>query len=272
MEIVARPYQRELTNLIKTSWCFNGINNVLAVLPTGGGKTVVFAKILKEHKGASCAVAHRQELVSQISLALAREGIRHRIIGPKSVVKLCVKIHMSELGRSHYDCNAQCAVAGVDTLIRRGEELATWLHSVTLWVMDEAHHVLRNNKWGAAVSMFPNARGLGVTATPCRADRKGLGAHADGVFHVIALGPGMRDLITMGYLTDYRIFAPNSDIDLSQVNIGASGDYVPKQLKAATRKSHIVGDAVKHYLRIAPANSAVRFATDVETATDILKI
>lgn len=263
-----RPYQQEIKDDIYAAWA-GGALNVLAVLPTGAGKTVTFSDILHDHPGASCAIAHRQELVAQISLALARDRVRHRIIGPKNVVKLCVNIHMQEVGASYYDPSARCAVAGVDTLVKRGKELEHWLKSVTLWVQDEAHHVLEGNKWGTAAGMFPNAKGLGVTATPMRADGKGLGRHADGVFDTMVVGPDMRDLINAGYLTDYRIFAPPSDLDLSAVPIGAAGDYVSKKLKTAVRKSHVIGDVVKHYLRIAPGKLGVTFATDVETATDI---
>lgn len=266
-----RPYQKDTKGDIHSAW-YAGARNVLAVLPTGAGKTVTFSDILRDHVGASCAIAHRQELVSQISLALARDGVRHRIIGPHSIVKLCVNLHMAELGAAYYDPGAPCAVAGIDTLVRRGAELAGWLQSVTLWVQDEGHHVLDANKWGLAAKMFPNARGLGVTATPLRADGKGLGRHADGVYGVMVVGPGMRDLITMGYLTDYRIFAPASDMVLTADMISdATGDYNPIKLKAAARKSHIVGDVVSHYLRIAPGKLGVTFATDVETATDIAK-
>jgi len=264
-----RPYQSEIKSEIYQAWNAGAVN-VLAVLPTGAGKTVTFSDIIHDHQGASCAIAHRQELVSQISLALARDRVRHRIIGPKNVVKLCVNIHMAEVGASYYDPSAPCAVAGVDTLVRRGDELANWLQSVTLCVQDEAHHVLESNKWGTAFKMFPNARGLGVTATPLRADGKGLGRHADGLFDVMVEGPGMRDLISMGYLTDYRVFAPPSDIDLSAVNVSQmTGDYNPQKLKVAVRKSHVIGDVVKHYLKIAPGKLGVTFATDVETATDI---
>lgn len=266
---ILRPYQSDIKNDIYAAWN-SGAVNVLAVLPTGAGKTVTFSDIIHDHQGASCAIAHRQELVSQISLALARDRVRHRIIGPKNVVKLCVNIHMAEVGASYYDPSAHCAVAGVDTLVRRVDELANWLQSVTLCVQDEAHHVLESNKWGTAFKMFPNARGLGVTATPLRADGKGLGRHADGLFDVMVEGPGMRDLINMGYLTDYRVFAPPSDIDLSAVNISqTTGDYNPQKLKVAVRKSHVIGDVVKHYLKIAPGKLGVTFATDVETATDI---
>jgi len=267
--ILLRPYQSKGVQEIYAAWNA-GNDNVLAVFPTGSGKTVLFSDIIHDHKGASCAIAHRQELVSQISLALARDKVRHRIIGPKSVIKLCVNLHMREVGASYYDPSSQCAVAGVDTLVKRGKELKNWLNSVTLWVQDEAHHVLKSNKWGTAAAMFPNAKGLGVTATPLRADGKGLGRHVDGLFDIMIVGPGMRDLINAGYLTDYRIFAPPSDLDLSTVPVSQkTGDFNPNKLKTAIRKSHVMGDVVTHYLRIAPGKLGVTFATDVETATDI---
>ena len=264
-----RPYQAKAKEDIYDAWD-QGFVNALAVLPTGAGKTVLFSEIIKEHRGASCAIAHRQELVSQISLALARDKVRHRIIGPKSVVKLCVNLHMLELGASYYDPSSTCAVAGVDTLVRRGDELNGWLESVTLCVQDEAHHVLESNKWGTAFKMFPNAKGLGVTATPLRADGKGLGRHVDGLFDTMVEGPGMRDLIEMGFLTEYRVFAPTSDfVRPGAEAIGTTGDFSHVKLKAAVKKSHIVGDVVTHYQRIAPGKLGVTFTDSVETATEI---
>lgn len=264
-----RPYQAEAKRDIYGAW-EQGFVNVLAVLPTGAGKTVTFSDIINGHQGASCAIAHRQELVSQISLALARDKVRHRIIGPKSVVKLCVNLHMLEIGASYYDPSSSCAVAGVDTLVRRADELSNWLNSVTLCVQDEAHHVLEANKWGTAFKMFPNAKGLGVTATPLRADGKGLGRHVDGLFDTMVEGPGMRDLIDMGFLTEYRVFAPPSDFVRPDSDaIGSTGDFSHVKLKAAVRKSHIVGDVVTHYQRIAPGKLGVTFTDSVETATEI---
>lgn len=264
-----RPYQLKGKTDIYDAWN-KGVKNVLYVAPTGSGKTVTFSEVLKEHDGASCANAHRQELVSQISLALARDEVRHTIIAPKNVITNIVNIHMMELGRSFYHSNSHCAVAGVDTLGHRKNELASWGRKVTKWVQDEAHHLLKENKWGKAASMFPNAIGLGVTATPIRADGKGLGRHSDGLFDTLIESVGMRELINEGYLTDYRIFAPRTeDLYLEDVDTGADGDYKRLQLKKAVRRSHIVGDVVKHYLRIAPGKIGVTFASDVETARDI---
>src|ERR1035437_3941441 len=120
--IELRDFQATSKQGVLSAWSA-GAQNVLLVLPTGGGKTVVFADIITNNPGPSVAIAHRQELVSQISLALARDGVRHRIIGPTSIIKWIVQLHITELGRDYYDPSARCAVAGVDTLIRRGDDL-----------------------------------------------------------------------------------------------------------------------------------------------------
>ena len=263
-----RPYQRKLSDDIHDAWGA-GARNVLAVAPTGSGKTVLFSDTLAKHNGAGVAIAHRQELVGQISLSLASFGLRHRIVGPRNVIKLILDDQRTTFGRTFYDPNAPIAVAGVDTLIRRGSSLNGWMGQVTLWVGDEGHHWLAENKWGKAAGMFPHARGLLVTATPERADGKGLGRHAHGLADAMVIGPTMRDLIMEGYLAEYRIFAPPSDLDLTPVRTAADGDYNRDDLRGAVRKSHIVGDVVGHYLRIAPNLLGVTFATDVETAQDI---
>jgi len=267
MILKSRQYQTDLETSIFDSWA-KGHQNTLAVLPTGGGKTWVFSKVIKKHIGPAVAIAHRQEIVSQISLSFAKHGIYHQIIAPDKVIKTVNKQHVEEIGTSFYHPQAKIAVAGVRSLWSRRKKLSHWLGSVTMWVQDEAHHVLRSNEWGKAAALFPNARGLGVTATPLRADGKGLGAHADGVFHDMVVGPSMRDLINQGHLAEYRIFAPPSNLDMIGVNIGANGDYTRPGTVKAVRKSTVTGDVVKHYLRIAPGKLGITFAVDVQTATE----
>jgi len=262
-----RDYQQDIVNQIQTAWMIN--NFVAAVAPTGSGKTVIFGNILSNHTGSSCAIAHRQELVSQISLALARYGVYHKIIAPKALIHDIVQLHIDEIGYSYYNPSAVVAVAGVDTLIRRIDSMKEWLNSVTLWVTDECHHILIGNKWGKACDLFPNAKGLGVTATFCRTDGAGLGAHADGVFNTLIEGPSMRELINRGFLTDYRVFAPPSDLDLEGVKITNTGEYSPTQVDDRVNHSHLFGDVVKHYLRIALGKLGVTFAHNVDAAIDI---
>ena len=262
-----RDYQQAAAFEINQSWL--AVKNVLAVAPTGSGKTVVMADVILKHKGATVAIAHRNELVSQISLALAKNGVYHKIIGNDSLIREIVRLHIEELGQKFYNPSATCAVASVKTLLSRKTSLAKWLNSVTLWVTDEAHHVLDGNEWGKACDLFPNAKGLGFTATPLRADGCGLGSHHDGLFDQMIESSTMRELINRGYLTDYRIFAPPSDLDMDGVSVTGTGEFSAKQTKSRIEKSHVLGDVVTHYLRIAPGKLGITFAIDVETANNL---
>lgn len=262
-----RPYQQELENKIYEAWD-SGAINVLAQLSTGGGKTVLLASIVAKCNQPAIVIAHRVEIVSQISLTLARHGIKHNIVAQKNAIREIISLHMFELKKSYYEPQSQHVVAGVDTLLRMSDE-TPWFKKIKLVVQDEAHHVLKDNKWGKTAKLFPNARGLYPTATPVRADGNGLGRHADGVIDAMITGPSMRELIKLGYLSEYRIIAPPSDLDLSEVPVSAGGDFSPPKLRSAVHKSRITGDVVKHYLKFAAGKLGVTFAVDIEAATEI---
>lgn len=269
------PHQKDMSDRIDAAWML-GATNIMPTMDCGAGKTALCCYKLSECADNCVAIAHRQELVSQWSLTLARYGISHRILGPMPVIKWIIQLQSKMFGRDFYDPNARRAVAGVDTLIswskpesRHYDSITRWGKQVKLWVVDEGHHLLKDNKWGKAVELFPNARGLAPTATAERADGKGLGRHADGLIDVMVEGARGRWLIDNGYLTDYRVVCPPSDLHLEQVRYGSDGDYVRKQLAAATRKSSIMGDVVKHYRQFADGKLGVTFAPDVETATDL---
>lgn len=265
-----RDYQLDVEQRAEALW-LSGARNVLEVMPTGAGKTFLFSRHISRRRCA-VAIAHRSELVGQISLALAREGVRHRIIGARTLSAQCSAEHLDELGRDYVDPGSRIAAASVDTLLGL-DPTDVFFAQCELWVCDEAHHLAfdepgKPNKWARAVAMFPNALGLGVTATPLRSDGKGLGRHADGVFDAMVVGPPMRELINRGYLTDYRIINSPSDIDLSAVNLTASGDYSKKPLGTARKKSRITGDVVKEYLKYGKGKLGVTFDVDVENATE----
>lgn len=267
-----RPFQALLERDIYAAWGRFNKGNIMPVAATGSGKTVLLSKLILDNDGASCTIAHRQELVSQISLALARNGVRHRVIGQPALSHMCKQVHIGELGYHFIDPNARAGVAGVDTLVRISADdpdYRDWFRAVTLMTQDEAHHVLKENKWGKAAQLFPNARGLLPTATPKRADGKGLGRHHDGIVDEMVLAPGMRDIINMGYLTDYRVWCPPSDLNLDGVEVGASGEFIQEKLRTAVHQSHITGDIVRHYLALARGKLGVTFAVDIEAATEI---
>lgn len=262
-----RFYQEDAVRDVKQAWA-DGHRVVMLRMPTGGGKTPTFGKIISEEPGGSVVIAHRSELVYQASIALAKYGLRHRIIGPPTMNRICSALHMYEFGKTYLETSSRTAVASVDTIINRSSsELKA--DQVRKWVVDEGHHLLRENKWGRAVGMFKHALGLAVTATPGRPDGKGLGSHADGLADILIEGPETHDLIDIGYLSKYKIYCPQSDVDITSVPVKASGDFDPLALAKAIHKSNtIVGDIVDHYLRIAPGELGVTFCVDVEAATE----
>lgn len=132
-----RAYQQEMKEAVKAEWAA-GVNNIIGVLPTGAGKTVTMAHLAKDFEHvAGVAIAHRSVLIGQISMALARVGIRHDIVAQKSVIRTIVEEHMEELGRSWYSPSSDWKVASVDTLPGRADRLASWINRVRVGITDE---------------------------------------------------------------------------------------------------------------------------------------
>ena len=272
-----RPYQQKLHDDIFNSWeC--GANAVAAESPTGSGKTVVISNVIKQLQVPTVAVAHRQELVTQISKSLAQNNIEHSVIANTGVVRLCNQLHLQEFGRTFYNPNSAVRVASIDTLRSKKTKplVQRWADSIGLWVMDEGHHLLKENKWGEGVDLFKNAKGLGVSAWFGRTDGKGLGSHVDGYYDDIVRGPTMGELIQQGHLSQFKTFGPPSRIDTTGLNVSAlTGDFNFKSGAGLKRvdnvRAEIVGDIVEHYLRLASGKLGVTFVTDLKTAHDTAK-
>lgn len=265
-----RGFQLAVKNDIYEAWQ-RGSQVVMAVLPTGAGKTVLMGDIARDHNDCGISIAHRGELVMQLSVALAREGVRHDIVAPQAVIRAIVAAHVSEVGASYYNHRAKWKVASVDTLLRRNLD-DSWCRRVGMVHQDEGHHVLAENKWGRAMGLFPNARALLPTATPLRADGRGLGRHAHGLVDALVEGPNMRWLIDNGYLSDYRILAPTpDDFSMAGVDIsGTTGDYNYDQMRRKVKATTtIVGNVVETYKAHASGKLGVTFAVDIEHATQI---
>lgn len=265
--IKLRTYQEQGKVDIYSAWQA-GYKNVLLKLPTGSGKTVLLTSIVQDtlNSHINAILVHRKELVSQISLTLASFDIEHNIIASRKDIRGIIAAQRRKFGRQFYNPHANASVISVDTLNARADTYRNWAMSVTQVITDEAAHVLKDNKWGRALAMFPNARTLGVTATPERLDRKGLGSHADGVYDVMVEGPDTLWMIQNGYLSDYRIAIPESDYQNFLESKSDKSDYSKKAMMKASQESQIVGGVVENYIKHAKGKQAIVFATDIDTA------
>lgn len=287
-----RYYQADLLTEVERQWSLGRLR-VALMATTGAGKTLVIAEAIRRHVGASCAIAHRDNLVIQLSLALAAQGVRHRIIASQKTQRAAAALQARKLGRVWVDPGARCAVASAQTLAKR-DDLSKWAASVTLWVVDEGHHLIRGTVWGRCVEKFthPECKGLIPTATPGRADGKGLGSHHDGYADVLVAlvedGPdrlGVRVampqesitcapakvLMDQGFLTRYKVAIAKTHLERYLGAVGPSGDWTQADLKKAAANTDMVGDVVESYQQFAAGQTAIVFARDVEEAGNIAK-
>lgn len=204
---------------------------------------------------------HRKELIRQASVALARIGIRHRVVAPKAKLAGIRRAHVAATGWPMIDAEATVAVASVQTLGARPEWLAEF--DPDLIVIDEAHHAVAG-AWAKLIAACPRALLLGVTATPCRTNGQGLGD----VFEVMVLGPDMAELIAEGWLVPFRIIVPPLKVDLSKVRM-KGGDLDPDAMADELDRREITGDAIEHYSRLTPARPAIVFASTLKHADHV---
>jgi len=239
-----RDYQMKAVDDVRHAYR-TGARAPLLVMPTGAGKTQVFSYITREAASRGFDVlilAHRLELIRQASRKLTQADVEHGIIAPRFAQSA-----------------APIQVGSVATLARRLTN-----RRFRLIVVDEAHHATAA-QYVRILKTQPDAKILGVTATPERLDGRGLGRQAGGIFDQIVLGPSVSELIGGGYLTPFTIYAPPSNLNLSQIK-RSHGDYDPVELAEQISESSITGDAVEHYGRLTPGKPAIAFCTSVGEA------
>lgn len=270
-----RPYQEKLVKDTYQQWDA-GKQFVAMVSATGSGKSMTLTAIVAKERDRGqyvLVLAHRQELITQLSDTMGRMEIRHQVIAANKVVRFAAKQSMENHGINYVDPNARVMVASVQSMREaKIADLAKLGNKLTV-VQDEFHHATKKSKtWGGVLTPLLNAgaRGLGPTATPCRADGQGLSRETDGYADVIVEGPSMRWLIDNGYLSQYKIYCPPTDLHLENVETSkTTGDYKEKELKAEIGRSHIVGDIVSHYLKICPGKRGITFTVGVDTAEEV---
>lgn len=238
-----RPYQ--LNDVTRIRQAFATDSKILYVLPTGGGKTTCFCYIAAsaQTKGTrTWIIAHRQELTKQGSATLSRFNVPHGMIQA-----------------GYPTTNDITQVCSLQTVVGRIGKVP----APDFIIFDECHHAT-SGSYRKIMEAYPMARILGVTATPCRTDGKGLGE----VFQQMILGPTTKQLTEAGFLSPARYFAPPMVADLSGVK-RRGGDYAREGLEEAMQSNAITGDAVDHYRRLCDGVPMIVFCVSIKHAKDV---
>ena len=239
-----RNYQHNIKQSLASEW--NQHCSVMVQMPTGTGKTHLLASVIydwleeAEHKSV-WIVAHRRELVEQIEETVARYGIT-----PKDGIVKVLSIQW--LSRHFNDMKDE---------------------RPSLIVIDEAHHALAGT-YKELWRHYPEAKKLGMTATPCRLNRKGF----TDLFEVLITSDGIADFIKQGWLSpfDYVSIRSNSEdqrlIDGLEKR-GADGDFQVKEMdKVLNRRPSIerLYESVRQY---ADGKKGIVYAVSISHARNI---
>ena len=200
-----RPYQKDAKDAVLKSWKEH--QRSLLVLPTGTGKTIVFAKIAEErvNTGRVLVLAHREELLQQAA---------------DKIWKSCqIPCSLEKAESTCLGTWEPITVGSVQTLMserRLSRFSPDYFQTI---VVDEAHHAM-SDSYQRVLSHFSEAKVLGVTATPDRGDKKNLGQYFDNLAYEYSL----LDAINDGYLCPIKAQTIPLSIDLNNVKI-SQGDY-----------------------------------------------
>lgn len=238
-----RPYQSQ--SVADIADAFRRHRRVLFVLPTGGGKSLIFSHVAKRAalKGNRTVIlVHRVELLDQTSRTLDSLGVPHGLIAA---------------GRS-LNLSAQVQVASVQTLAARIGKLPPDLFRFC--VIDEAHHST-SQTWTKILEHFQDMKVLGVTATPCRSDGRGLNE----VFDEIVLGPSPACLTDNGYLAPARVFCPDVGLDTAGLRT-RMGDFDLRGFDQQAGELQIMGGVVEHFQRYIGEGTCITFCCSVAHA------
>lgn len=210
-----RPYQQEAREAIFEQWD-SGVSKTLLVLPTGCGKTIVFAKVTEDcvRRGDRVLIlAHRGELLEQ-----AADKI-HKSTGLGCAVE---KAEESCIGSWF-----RIVVGSVQSMMREkrlGQFPADYFQTI---IIDEAHHCI-SDSYQKILNHFSQAKVLGVTATPDRGDMRNLGSYFESLAYEYTLPKAIKE----GYLSPIKALTIPLKIDMSGVGVQA-GDFKASDISTA---------------------------------------
>lgn len=253
-----RPYQKQTIDAIREAWR-SGVADVLAVLATGAGKTIVFLalldEILREQPAARfLLVAHRKELIEQPAERIAQ-------FWPQRAGQVGIVM------AGQNECDRAITIGTIQTLQSPNRLAQIAAHGpIDYLIIDEAHHSNADGYLAVIQSLKdinPDLRHLGVTATPVRADGGGL-PYTRKVVHF-----GVKELVRDGWLCPPRWLAIQTGISLAGVPVYGSGgerDFSQKALVDVFETANCFDLVTETHQKYADGRKALAFVASVEGA------
>lgn len=258
-----RDYQIEVKSQIHAAWN-GGMRGVMCQMPTGTGKTVVAVSIIREtlspkerisdqvaENKSVLVVAHRKEILDQMKETLKRYGLARELKEGRIVVESIQKLAAVELKTGNGK-------------LKSGNPLCP-----SLVVIDEAHHATART-YRMLWEMWPEARFLGMTATPCRLKKEGF----TDLFDKLVCSWPVKRFISEGWLADYEYITVKADSDMrSRINglkkRGVDGDYQVKEMGSVLDNRASIAQLYRSYEQFARGRQGIVYAINREHANHI---
>ena len=244
--MLLRDYQTDICSRVNEA--FDKHRSVMVQMPTGTGKTVVLASLVSQLDMTSVLiVAHRRELIEQIKATIKRLNVDNRNITVESIQTISRRLTSN----------------GVATPHNGGQG------GFSLVVIDEAHHALAKT-YKMMWDTWPDAKFLGLTATPCRLNGKGF----TDLFDVLLSSLTVPEFIRKGVLAPFDYVTINEGSSQQQLidsltKRGADGDYQVKEMNEVLNKRPSIEQLYKCYTKFAKKKKGIVYAVSIEHARSI---
>ena len=253
--LTLRPYQSLAVQNLRAALA-GGASRVMLCSPTGSGKTEIGMALVKGALAKRKRVAflcNRIHLVTQTSRRFTKAGIRHGIIQGANTARIYEDV----------------LIGSIQTIAKRG------MPDVDIILIDESHCVAGSKEYRAVIAAAKGALVIGLSATPYA---RGLGKHYNelggALFEQMVVAATIPELIADGFLVDVEVYAP-SEPDMTGIkqakNAFGDMDYTDADVGRATDKPELIGDIVKHWLKLANGTPTVCFASNIAHSQHIVE-
>ena len=254
-----RSHQKEAKGKIFAAW--DEVDAVMLQMPTGTGKTFLFTSIIKDlinHYKAThttlniLVVTHRTELLDQISTSLRKYDIPHGFIQGSREQHLWQRVQ----------------VASIFSILTSRNEIKVRRKNFDYIIIDEAHHSLADT-YKRLFESFPEAKKLGVTATPWRLNHEPFTS----LYQTLITTPQVSWFIKEGLLADFDYVSIKPDSSIQQLvnstEVSTTGDFVGSELDIAFNNQRIRSKVYDSYKKYADGRKGIIFAINKEHAANL---